>query len=575
MKSNEITEDFVNKVFELYRTKSDPEIFVFDSLPGPVIYQIVPPNVVEYVHQYILDPKYSGRTKEKIITIDNILQPYGLVRFAAGTNRAVYRYTEDESFCVKVALDKVGLSNNPDEFRNQEFLKPFVSKVFSVSPCGTMATCERVIPIKSRQEFAALAGDIFDVIASKFVGNYILEDIGTIFFKNWGLRKGFGPVLLDYPYLYEVDVSDLYCNEMTNMGLPCGGSIDYDDGFNALYCKKCGKRYKAKQIGKAIRGKLIAFRGGSIMSNNDKIEVQVIRDGKVISNKKSVDTSINPKDVVKSKYFPVRKNGWNPDDFDIIITLNGVKLGKKDGKYFKLGENNSKTKPATEGLNMNKAYSNPSDKNNKKSVKEETNSDSDTDGFEYSQNNNSPIVVNVSIDDGSYDDEDISDSNSSDVTTDNYVMDNNKAEIERYSMIEKAISVSVVIPKDASEISVNEVSTGVDEESTDNVVKFTTEDDTTNVESNIEDTTVETSTNEGDVMTTVNDVNPEESKEEFDDADNVTSMTQEEIEDFNKHKEELRDAERKEELEEFGLEEDDFIRSNDFIDISNRNLGDY
>ena len=90
MKSNEITEDFVNKVFELYRTKSDPEIFVFDSLPGPVIYQIVPPNVVEYVHQYILDPKYSGRTKEKIITIDNILQPYGLVRFAAGTNRAVY-----------------------------------------------------------------------------------------------------------------------------------------------------------------------------------------------------------------------------------------------------------------------------------------------------------------------------------------------------------------------------------------------------------------------------------------------------------------------------------------------------
>ena len=32
-----------------------------------------------------------------------------------------------------------------------------------------------------------------------------MADIGTNFFMNWGIRPGFGPVLLDYPYVYELD----------------------------------------------------------------------------------------------------------------------------------------------------------------------------------------------------------------------------------------------------------------------------------------------------------------------------------------------------------------------------------
>ena len=79
------------------------------------------------------------------------------------------------------------------------------------------------------------------MIANKFIGKYVLEDIGTIWFKNWGIRPGFGPVLLDYPYLFEVDIRDLYCYDMTPLGLPCGGQIDYDAGFNILICTKCGK----------------------------------------------------------------------------------------------------------------------------------------------------------------------------------------------------------------------------------------------------------------------------------------------------------------------------------------------
>ena len=350
----EVTQDLVNQIMMLYDKKYDADIFNFDVLSGPNIYQIIPSQIVEHVHQYIINPKYSSDTRKKIEYIDRILKPYGLVRFAAGTNRAVYKYMEDQSFCVKVALDKTGLTNNPDEFKNQQFLKPFVNKIFSVSLCGTFATCERVIPIRSRQEFAAVAGDIFDVIANKFIGKYLLEDIGTIWFKNWGVRGGFGPVLLDYPYLYEVNINRLFCNEMTPLGLPCGGQIDYDTGFNILYCTRCGKRHKAKQIGKAIQEKLIAYKGGNGMS----FSIIVKKGDKVIVDKTRADNHISPEEVLKAKnsatrVVPTGGNFWRKEDFDLIITIHGIKFGKKDGKFIKLGESKAKAAIKTAGVKEN------------------------------------------------------------------------------------------------------------------------------------------------------------------------------------------------------------------------------
>lgn len=353
----EVTQNLVNQIMMLYDKKYDADIFNFDMLTGPHIYQIVPPQIVEHIHQYIINPKYSGDTGKKIAYIDKVLKPYGLVRFAAGTNRAVYKYMEDQSFCVKVALDKTGITNNPDEFKNQQFLKPFVNKIFSVSACGTFATCERVVPIRSRQEFAAVAGDIFDVIAKKFIGKYLLEDIGTIWFKNWGIRGGFGPVLLDYPYLYEVNINQLFCNEMTPLGLPCGGQIDYDTGFNILYCTRCGKRHKAKQIGKAIHEKLIMYKGGNGMS----FKIVVKKGNEVIVDKTRADNHIDPKEVLASKnssttisrVIPKNDNRWRNEDFDLILTIKGIKYGKKGNEYVKLGESKAKAAVKTVGAKEN------------------------------------------------------------------------------------------------------------------------------------------------------------------------------------------------------------------------------
>lgn len=334
----DLTENIAKQINMLYSKKYDPDIFSFEMLRGPDIYQMLPYNVVEHIHRYILDPRNSGDTNKKINHIDDVLRPYGFKRFAGGTNRVVYGFLEDQSFCLKVAIDRTGFTNNSDEFKNQQFLKPFVCKIFSVSHCGTMAIVERVIPIRSRQEFAVNAGSIFDVIANKFVGKYILEDIGTIWFKNWGIRRGFGPVLLDYPYLYEVDLNSLFCNEMTPLGLPCGGQIDYDDGFNILYCTRCGKRHKAKQIGKAISENIIMIKGGNSMD----FKLIVKKGDEVIVDKTASDTHIDPSKITQPAQERTGGGSWKKEDFDLILVLNGVKIGKKDGKTTILGESKAK-----------------------------------------------------------------------------------------------------------------------------------------------------------------------------------------------------------------------------------------
>ena len=66
----------------------------------------------------------------------------GFVRLAGGTNRLVYRHLEYTPIVVKVAMDREGIKNNPDEFRTQHYIKPFCAKPFEVSPCGTVGLFE-------------------------------------------------------------------------------------------------------------------------------------------------------------------------------------------------------------------------------------------------------------------------------------------------------------------------------------------------------------------------------------------------------------------------------------------------
>lgn len=75
-------------------------------------------------------------------------------------------------------------------------------------------------------------------------------------------------MLHDFPYLYELDGEKLHCTEPdpNDPSKPCGGLIDYDDGFNKLYCKKCGKWYRVQELAKNPEFKNIINKRSKTMS---------------------------------------------------------------------------------------------------------------------------------------------------------------------------------------------------------------------------------------------------------------------------------------------------------------------
>lgn len=229
--------------------------FNFDNLKAPPLGMFLSPIDIQELNAIATSLKLSAKPQERYRLIDQVMTRRGLVKFLSGTNRVTYRHPEFPDILFKVASDAVGIKDNPAEFYNQHLLKPFVTKIFEVSPGGVVAITERVNPITSREEFISVADDIFELITEWLIGEYVLADFGSTFFMNYGIRKGFGCVLLDYPYLYKLDGNKLYCNKPDHMSptSKCDGVIDYDAGYNFLHCTKCGATYKAKELEQKIK----------------------------------------------------------------------------------------------------------------------------------------------------------------------------------------------------------------------------------------------------------------------------------------------------------------------------------
>ena len=252
--------------------KTTPEEFNFDALQAPPLGMFFSPYDIQELHSIATSIKLAAKPQERYAAIDRVCKRRGLIKFGSGTNRVVYRHPEFPDILFKIASDDVGLGDNPAEFRNQWILKPFVAKTFEITPCGTVALVERVVPITSREEFISVADDVFELITEWLIGEYVLADIGAKYFMNHGIRKGFGVVLLDYSYLYKLDGSKLYCRKKdpNSPTGTCDGEIDYDDAFSHLICTKCGAMYKAKELELKIKSSEIIAEG---KRTNMKIKV--------------------------------------------------------------------------------------------------------------------------------------------------------------------------------------------------------------------------------------------------------------------------------------------------------------
>lgn len=195
-------------------------------------------------------PAMNCDVKEKYYRIGRLMEDRGFKLIGGGTNRRAFECVYDPRVVAKIATDDVGFTSNIRECVNQHVLKPFCAKTFESSPCGTLAISEKLVPIKTKEEFQRYLDGIFEFLFFKLRANSIgMEDIGTRSFKNYGYRNGFGPVPLDYPTMYVLDPNKRFCRNIVD-GRMCGGTLDYDEGFNVIKCTECGKTYFARALAK-------------------------------------------------------------------------------------------------------------------------------------------------------------------------------------------------------------------------------------------------------------------------------------------------------------------------------------
>ena len=278
-------------VLNLIRSKDvSIQEFNYNKLIAPPIHYYFNDIDLNRLYQIATSLRYSGKPQTKYEEIDKIMKSRGFEKFGAGTNRVIYKCLENDTFVVKIATNNQSITDNPREFINQEYLKPFCAKTFEVSRNGVLAFSERVNPITCIEEFMSVAEDIFDLIHDFIIGEYVMDDIGSKYFMNYGLRQGFGPVVLDYVGLYKLDGNKLFCwkqDKHSETGV-CGGEIDYDAGYNILKCKRCGKDYFAHDLELKVKN-------NEIITNKGEHKMKVTISGGTKGY--NVTTSVETKNV--------------------------------------------------------------------------------------------------------------------------------------------------------------------------------------------------------------------------------------------------------------------------------------
>lgn len=304
---------------KLYAKTGTALEFNYDLLTAPPLLSLIPKRDMDYLYKILTSVRYNSKMDFKEAEAKKVLEYNGFKRLHAGTHRVAWRHLEYPTIILKVSMNKSSLMDNIREYQNQFFLKPFCTKVFETTPDGLLGLFERVDPIQSEEEYKSVASDIFDFLNEKIIGKYIVDDIGTKSFMNIGLRSvktcgyAFGPVLLDFPEVYPLDGSKLYCNAVKN-GIYCGGEIDYDDGFNVIRCTKCGRTYEARELRKAEENNEIIKEGASknmrvILKRGEEV-VDVIDSRKTavdVIQKPESHTNHNKRKVVGRKPFALKK----------------------------------------------------------------------------------------------------------------------------------------------------------------------------------------------------------------------------------------------------------------------------
>ena len=260
--------------------------FNYDRLQESVpLYQLFTEQDIYSLYKIATSIRYAGNKRKKLDEIAKIMKPKGFSRLAGGTNRVVYYHPDIPDMIWKIATDDTGLNDNPSEMYNQNFIKPYCCKVFSCHPSGVIASFERVERFVNYYEFECNRDCIFEIITKILIGKYVLEDFGIDYFMNWGIRVGFGPVILDFPYIYELDGNKLKCGLRLEDGTICNGEIDYTPGFNKLVCTKCGAEHRARELGNKLKDSSM-----DLERNGKTMKITIMRGDEIVRTSYQKDT---------------------------------------------------------------------------------------------------------------------------------------------------------------------------------------------------------------------------------------------------------------------------------------------
>lgn len=260
--------------------------FSYDKLQESVpLYSLFSMDEINALYKIATSIKYAGNKRKKLDEIAKIMKHKGFSRLAGGTNRVVYYHPDIPDMVWKIATDDTGLNDNPSEMYNQNFIKPYCCKVFSCHPSGVIASFERVERFVNYYEFECNRDCIFEIITKILIGKYVLEDFGIDYFMNWGIRPEFGPVILDYPYIYELDGNKLKCGLRLENGTICNGEIDYTPGFNKLICTKCGAEHRARELGNKLKDSTM-----NLERKGKTMKITIMRGDEVVKTSYQKDT---------------------------------------------------------------------------------------------------------------------------------------------------------------------------------------------------------------------------------------------------------------------------------------------
>lgn len=286
----------INMNIELLRYVKDVEkiesVFRYlNKLNKLPINYYIPNEAIATLYNISVDPKLSSNPIQRFKVQDNLLQQYGFKPLASGTNRRAFYNVKDPEIVLKIASDMIGRSDNISEYQVQSILMPFCTKIFSVDQTGVVSLSERVEPMTEKDYKEIWLDEIFDTLQNFYDLGYMFDDVGLYSFKNLGIRMGFGPVLLDFPYVYKIDWNKLRCERINpHTHEKCGGRIgyNYSAAMSEIICYKCGIRYTAKSLINQLYSKSLNLGRNLNMSRkfNADIPIKVVQGNQVI-----IDTS--------------------------------------------------------------------------------------------------------------------------------------------------------------------------------------------------------------------------------------------------------------------------------------------